>query len=745
MLDGALALAARGWRVFPCEARGKVPITKNGVKDATDDPAQIVAWWTRTPDANIGLACGLEVVVVDFDGDELPDVPHTLTVKTGRGRHIYLDPCGETYTNRAHLSGLAVDVRGAGGYVIAPPSVHPSGLVYEWAVEAPLAPVPQAWRSVMLKALPVGPAPVIPRGPVGDAFDRARRYLAAIPPAVSGAGGHAQTFMAASAMVLGFDLSEADALTLMTEYNARCQPPWSAKELAHKVRSAASTGTMQRGSLLHAQRERAPMAARDATLPDYLRVVPPIDDEWVPCEQAETPAPTAAPAAEKPKAERKKKPKPAPTMPGLGSSHEAIRRHVFAHLAQIHGPLVFDEGSFYGYSNGAWTAIPSRPDVWAAVQNLDGEVPGDDTGPIRVTAGMVDSVVALGAASLTRQGFFAAAPPGLSFSDGFLSVVDGGLRLVPHHPEQRCRFRYDFAYEDAMNAPCPRWLKALGEWGFGPEAEEEFIARWTGATLLGLITSDPKALILVGDGGEGKSQCIGVIEGLFDVAWRSHVPLQAMAGPFAAADLVGIRLNTVGDASKAEFTDTARFKNITGGEPIRAERKYKDAFTFRPGAGHIFSFNELPRIADDSTGIWRRLAVVRFTRPRHADAERVPDLARLILAEERIGVVGWALAGAARFLAARGWPAISTDAAEEWRMDSNPVALWREERTAAGGWTDAKTLYADFKTWAGANGFFPPSSTTFGTRLKRLLGPNGTKRSNGTRYAVELREGPRWF
>ena len=270
MLDGALALAARGWRVFPCEARGKVPITSNGVKDATHDPAQIEAWWTRTPNANIGLACGPEVVVVDFDGDELPDIPHTLTVMTSRGRHIYLDPAGDTYTNRAHLDGCKVDVRGAGGYVIAPPSVHKSGHVYAWATDAPLAPVPPAWRTIMQRQLPVAPPPVMRKGSVGDAFDRARKYLRRMPPGIDGQYGSNATFAAALAMTKGFELSEADALDLLlSEFNPRCVPPWSLDELRHKVHDAAAASEVPLGYLLRAEPpERRGAVLRRSAAPD---------------------------------------------------------------------------------------------------------------------------------------------------------------------------------------------------------------------------------------------------------------------------------------------------------------------------------------------------------------------------------------------------------------------------------------------------------------------------------------------
>ena len=80
---------------------------------------------------------------------------------------------------------------------------------------------------------------------------RARGYLHAIPGAVSGAGGHNQTFTVACALVHGFGLPEYEALALLHEYNQRCEPPWSERELEHKIKSALSANQAKpRGHLL---------------------------------------------------------------------------------------------------------------------------------------------------------------------------------------------------------------------------------------------------------------------------------------------------------------------------------------------------------------------------------------------------------------------------------------------------------------------------------------------------------------
>jgi hypothetical protein len=151
-LNTALDYASRGWHVFPLKARGKEPATAHGIKDATTDPDQIRAWWSRNPRYNIGIATGADsgIVVLDTDNPDAEehvtlqgDVP-TLTVRTSQGRHRLYQHPGTHTPNRTGLHGVAgLDVRGDGGYIVAAPSVHPSGVVYAWENDTDLAPLPE--------------------------------------------------------------------------------------------------------------------------------------------------------------------------------------------------------------------------------------------------------------------------------------------------------------------------------------------------------------------------------------------------------------------------------------------------------------------------------------------------------------------------------------------------------------------------------------------------------------------------
>ena len=131
-------LAAAGVPVFPCVVEGKRPLTRRGFLDASSDPEQVAAWWSRTPDANIGIPTGAPsgVVVVDVDvhgphdgraayqratDAGLVDGAGLLVRTPTGGAHVYF-PAAPGREQRSWQAAAGVDFRGDGGYIIAPPS-----------------------------------------------------------------------------------------------------------------------------------------------------------------------------------------------------------------------------------------------------------------------------------------------------------------------------------------------------------------------------------------------------------------------------------------------------------------------------------------------------------------------------------------------------------------------------------------------------------------------------------------------
>jgi Bifunctional DNA primase/polymerase, N-terminal len=183
LATAAVAYARRGWFVFPVAARGKTPVTRRGMLDASTDTELVAAWWEQRPQANIGVACGPSgLLVVDLDGEDAVRAwadlaarhgghQRTLVARTGKGFHGYFAGEGRSSAGRI---GPRIDTRGGGGYVIAPPSVHGSGAVYRW-IDPELDPVPvPEWLTEALDRgqpdSPVGERQELPHGALWTSY-----------------------------------------------------------------------------------------------------------------------------------------------------------------------------------------------------------------------------------------------------------------------------------------------------------------------------------------------------------------------------------------------------------------------------------------------------------------------------------------------------------------------------------------------------------------------------------------------
>lgn len=257
LLETALAYAQRRWRVAPlhtakdgrcscgdlkCRNVAKHPRSKNGLKDATTNEEIVRRWWTEHPDSNIAIVTGAGsgVVVLDVDirhggDDSLHDLiqkhgalPHTAEALTGGGgRHFFFKHPGREIRNSAGKLGSGLDIRGDGGYVVAPPSVHASGNQYHWEMSADpfdgtdLAPMP-LW---MIKLILEDP--------------KSKRTAKEVPRTViEGGRNDALTSLAGSMRRRGMSQAALEA-ALLAENRERCQPPLDEEEVLKIARSVA--------------------------------------------------------------------------------------------------------------------------------------------------------------------------------------------------------------------------------------------------------------------------------------------------------------------------------------------------------------------------------------------------------------------------------------------------------------------------------------------------------------------------
>jgi len=268
MLDAAIAYARRGLPVFPiwpvvqfdddrfacccgkglrCESPGKHPMARlvpHGLKDATTDAERVKHLWSCAPNANVGIATGL-VVVLDVDRREAlaeleskhGPLPETWRATTGNGEHVYFTSETEIRNSVGKIGG-GLDIRGAGGYVVAPPSMHVSGKLYAWKIapeQTSLAPLP-AWLLAATHQLtstkaatPVGTWRQVVKNGVGEG----RRN-----DVITRLAGH----------LLRREVDPLVVFEMLLTWNAvRCRPPLEEGELAGIVARIAEREMRRRG------------------------------------------------------------------------------------------------------------------------------------------------------------------------------------------------------------------------------------------------------------------------------------------------------------------------------------------------------------------------------------------------------------------------------------------------------------------------------------------------------------------
>jgi hypothetical protein len=244
MHAAALQLAQHGLAVFPCQPRGKEPACDTGLHAATTDAERINRWWCAVSDLNIGVATGMVsgIFVLDVDGDEGEAslrlleqqhgaLPPTIEAITGKGRHCYFCMRG-SIRNSAGQIAAGLDIRGDGGYVIAPPSVHPSGRAYRWSVDTAndFAEAPD-WLHAMIGA-----------NTNGKAGKRLEHWHAVLTEPIHN-GERNSTLASIAGKLLHAGLKDGFLLydLIMCVNIARCEQPLSASEVETIVISVIRT------------------------------------------------------------------------------------------------------------------------------------------------------------------------------------------------------------------------------------------------------------------------------------------------------------------------------------------------------------------------------------------------------------------------------------------------------------------------------------------------------------------------
>jgi putative DNA primase/helicase len=333
---------------------------------------------------------------------------------------------------------------------------------------------------------------------------------------------------------------------------------------------------------------------------------------------------------------------------------------------------------------------------------------------VRPTSSVINSVFEMARINV-------AVPSDLWDADPDILVCQNGVLRIPSgelHEHRRENYATSAVpYDYDPEAKAQMWQLFLAS--TAPEAQE-FLQEFAGYALT-TDTMHELALWLYGPPGSGKST---FVEGLRTMLGE-RAGILGLAdlerSRFALANLPGKTLVTATEQPSGYVSTTETLNAIISGESITVEQKYRNSYDLIPRAKIAWAMNELPRVSDASSGIFRRVKVVEF--PPIAPESRDPAVKEGIR-NEGAGILNWALEGLYR-LRERGYfeiPEAVEQATAHFRETNDIPALFLEdccvrddaERVQAG------KLYAEYKDWCLENGHKPKSSTTMANEWQRL-------------------------
>lgn len=805
-LDAALQLTAAGFHVFPlhhvvdgacscskgkkCDnGAGKHPRAKGWQEQATTEADKVRALWKKYPLANPGIATGegRGVWVVGPDGEEgradlaglereHGELPQTPTAETGSGgeHRFFRWPAGLKITNARNHRGLKIDIRGEGGLVVGAGSRNRNG-PYRWKgglapADVALADAPDwllQWAGAELgldedeNSDEDGQAPqsepLFEMRTGGHSIEeRARAYLDRCPAAISGQGGHATTLWVARCLVLGFDLGCDRSFELLRDcYNGRCNPPWTEKELLHKVKEADEKPFGKpRGWLLNGRRTSSTSGPSSTSMNGTPVPSEPVDNTCV----------EAGPAPEH--------------RTDLGNARRLVRWHGID-LRHCHpwGKWLAWDGQRWRVDDTAEVMRRAKQTVRRMFDEAAAEIKAlreqgdedDERIKQRLATAMkmlAWAVVSESATRLTALVGLARSEPGipilpavldahlwlLNVENGTLDLRTGELR--PHQREDLLTCLCPTLYEP--KAVCPAWERFLREVFANDEALVVYMQRSLGRCLSGDV-SEHHLPIAWGCGANGKSTLFNAMLDVMgdDYATKANADLLLVSKserhPTEVANLFGRRLVVAAESDQGRRLNEALIKELTGGDQLSARRMREDFWKFSPTHKLFLCTNHKPVVRGTDYAMWRRLRLVPFTQvfrdPAECGEEEVCLVADKQLPEklrrERTGILAWLVRGCLDWQR-EGLPLPDRvrEATREYRQAEDLLLSWISECCVTGDSSyrrRASELYASFKKWCELGNERAISSKVFGDAMTE----RGFERytNNGTWYlGITLRD-----
>jgi putative DNA primase/helicase len=678
-LQEALALSELG-PVFPLKPGAKTPATAHGFHDASTDPDQITKWWTETPNANIALVTGKSFAVIDEDKagaiakleEKHGALPATVTSKTGGGGRQLFFRVPVEIRNSAGKIAQGVDVRGDGGYVVAPPSVHPSGTVYRWAphhspTEIELAELPEKWLDALTS-----------KGRRASSNSEAVAQPSAI---LDGARNSEFARIAGAMRRVGATREEIEAALLAA--NERCRPPLPDDEARQVAASIAryepepapgSPSAAPKSDLDNARKFAVEHADRFRYVPEQRKWYF-LNKRWA--------------------------------RDATGDAERAAKRTArgfFETAAQIDDP---DERK----AALKWALTSqSEPRIFAMLRLASTE-----------------PELAIPADALDRD------PWMLSCENGVLDLRTG--KLGPHRPADLISLGVDITFDSDATCPrWEKFLAEVFDgdeeliefvWRFigyclTGDTREQVLAVFHGAGANGKSTLIAVLRQLLGD---------HALTSAFDTFTR-----QRDGGPRNdLARLHRARLVTASESAEGRRLDEATVKEITGGDRVAARFLYGEHFEFVPRFKLILVSNHRPRVDADDDAVWRRLRLVPFEQSFEGREDR--ELGTKLEAELS-GILTWAVRGCLEWQrTGLGQAAAVVRATAEYRRDEDTLGLFLDERCTLSGEVTTERFRRSYELFCEDLGETPLTAVAVGKRLAKR-GIRREQQSDGRRARI---------
>ena len=296
--------------------------------------------------------------------------------------------------------------------------------------------------------------------------------------------------------------------------------------------------------------------------------------------------------------------------------------------------------------------------------------------------------------------------------------------MVEHSPDWFSQSYLPYEYQPG--AECPKWFNMLHQNLEGDDQRIDLLQQWCGYCLT-KSTDHQKFLMLVGEGGNGKSVVLGGITALLGRDNVSTVPLEDFGERFTLQRTVGKLANIAAEVGPMDRVAEGKLKEFTAGDRMQFERKHRDPFETTPTAKLMLSTNNLPRFSDRSGGLWRRMLLMPFEREVPAN-ERIVGMDKpdyWLNQGELPGMLNWAIDGLRRLQESGQFTqsAVCEQALAAYRVENNPARTFLLDRFTLhpGGAIPSKTVFQEYRQFCIDGNYRALAEREFGKEVYRAF------------------------